>query len=555
MRQLAFSSPIETDVVPDILLLQKFSRISQRIYTHSSMDHVTSEAVHISEFFIALAICNTVVVSAPNQPSQKRHWPSLAQMPVVPLSEFRKILDKFSVRRLSCSPAPSTGLRVTRSESPRIQLETETETEMDTPSANDQSPSLDMPDAMELVSPSITMRREALDVVPCSHHGSFSETQLCYEAESPDESALVHAARAYSCTLLSRSPDQVTIDFSPLGPLTFQLLHILPFDSTRKRMSVVVRHPILKKVVVYTKGADSVMMDLLQSEPTGIKKVDLQRKRFKERTQRYLDEYATKGLRTLCIATKVMDDSEYEEWLKEHFMAESDIDCREELLLQSASRLENNLTLLGATGVEDRLQECVPETIASLRRAGITIWMLTGDKHETAVNIAHSCRLLESTDKLFTLKSSGQEDCEQQIDNILEEIRIGVESKKSCTTSLLKAPRDSASSVPQISVGLIIDGPTLAFALHETAQSRFLQLTTQVRAVICCRATPLQKSQLVKLVRKELKVMTLAIGDGANDVSMIQVADVGIGISGQEGMQVGRADGIVNSQTCYCLWP
>lgn len=94
--------------------------------------------------------------------------------------------------------------------------------------------------------------------------------KLCYEAESPDEAALVHAARAYKCVLQSRTPDQVTVDFAGLGPLTFQLLHILPFDSVRKRMSVVVRHPVSNQVVVYTKGADSVMMDLLRTASEGI---------------------------------------------------------------------------------------------------------------------------------------------------------------------------------------------------------------------------------------------------------------------------------------------
>ncbi|XP_060103343.1 phospholipid-transporting ATPase VD [Heteronotia binoei] len=457
MRQLAFSSPIETDVVPDILLMQKCSRISYNVYERSMGEHMTSEAVYITEFFIALAICNTVIVSTPTQASQK-----------LLIHGVSSILS--------------------------------------------------------------------------------SKSQLCYEAESPDEAALVHAARAYSCTLTSRSPDQVTVDFAPLGTLTFQLLHILPFDSLRKRMSVVVRHPILKQVVVYTKGADSAIMDLLEPEPTGISMLDIQKQRIREKTQRHIDEYARKGLRTLCIASKVMSDLEYEVWLKEHCRAESDIDSREELLLESALRLENNLTLLGATGVEDRLQEGVPDTIASLRRAGITIWMLTGDKHETAVNVAHACRLLEPFDRLFTLKAVNQDACGQLIDNILEEMKICLCPKESHVADLLNIPRASVGNIPQPNIGLIIDGPTLDFALHETACHRFLQLTVRVRAVIYCRATPLQKSHLVKLVRKELKVMTLAIGDGANDVSMIQVADVGIGISGQEGMQAVMASDFAVSQ-------
>ncbi|XP_054845452.1 phospholipid-transporting ATPase VD [Eublepharis macularius] len=540
-RQLAFSSPIETDVVPDIMLMQKFSRISYHIYAPSVMEHMTSETVYITEFFIALAICNTVVVSTPSQPSQKRQWPSLARLPVLPLDELRKIIDKFSVRKSIFSPASSR--RATVSDSTGNFANS-----VDIFREKVPSPPADVPS----VSPDVAMPQEVLNVPAASGPGLQSqpsdESQLCYEAESPDEAALVHAARAYLCTLQSRSPDQVTVDFGPLGILTFQLLHILPFDSIRKRMSVVVRHPILKQVVVYTKGADSSIMELLQTDPTGIKKVDIRKERIKERTQRHLDEYARKGLRTLCIGMKVMSDLEYNEWLKEHFIAERNIDSREKLLVESALRLENNFTLLGATGVEDRLQEGVPDTIASLRRAGITIWMLTGDKHETAVNIAHACRLLEPADKLFILKSDKQRACGQLIDEILEEMRIGLQSKGSHVTSPLRLSTGSVTPIPQLSTGLIIDGPSLAFALHETVRSKFLQLAARVRVVICCRATPLQKSQVVKLVRKELKVMTLAIGDGANDVSMIQVADIGIGISGQEGMQAVMASDFAVSQ-------
>nr|XP_056711067.1 phospholipid-transporting ATPase VD [Euleptes europaea] len=541
MRQLAFSSPIETDVVPDRQLMQKFSRISSHVYAHFGMEHMTSETLHIAEFFIALAICNTVIVSTPSQPSQKRLWPSLAKLPVVPLDEFRKILDKFSVRKLSSPPVLST--RLTPSDSPKNIAE-----KVDIVRPKVQFPSDIMPSPADSLSPDLSTQRDGIKLSSSCHPGFLpepsSESQLCYEAESPDEAALVHAARAYLCILESRSPDQVTIDFEPLGTLTFQLLHILPFDANRKRMSVVVRHPILKQVVVYTKGADSAIMNLLQSEPTGMD-IDARNQKIKERTQRHLDEYARKGLRTLCIASKVMSDFEYEEWLKEHFIAESDIDSREELLLESALRLENNLTLLGATGIEDRLQEGVPDTIASLRRAGITIWMLTGDKHETAVNIAHACRLLEPDDELFTLKSTSQVKMIVQLSLFFCQFQ-GTAAAQSSYLSI-SIPRFSPKE-PRVSAGLIIDGPTLAFALHETVQSRFLQLTARVRAVICCRATPLQKSQLVKLVRKELKVMTLAVGDGANDVSMIQVADVGIGISGQEGMQAVMASDFAISQ-------
>lgn len=371
---------------------------------------------------------------------------------------------------------------------------------------------------------------------------------LCYEAESPDEAALVYAARAYQCTLQSRTPEQVMVDFAALGPLTFQLLHILPFDSVRKRMSVVVRHPLSNQVVVYTKGADSVIMELLSvASPDGAS-LEKQQMIIREKTQKHLDDYAKQGLRTLCIAKKVMSDTEYAEWLRNHFLAETSIDNREELLLESAMRLENKLTLLGATGIEDRLQEGVPESIEALHKAGIKIWMLTGDKQETAVNIAYACKLLEPDDKLFILNTQSKDACGMLMSTILKEFQKKTQAlpeQVSLSVDLHQPP------VPQDSglrAGLIITGKTLEFALQESLQKQFLELTSWCQTVVCCRATPLQKSEVVKLVRSHLRVMTLAIGDGANDVSMIQVADIGIGVSGQEGMQAVMASDFAVSQ-------
>uniref|UniRef100_A0A7M4EY11 Phospholipid-transporting ATPase n=1 Tax=Crocodylus porosus TaxID=8502 RepID=A0A7M4EY11_CROPO len=335
------------------------------------------------------------------------------------------------------------------------------------------------------------------------------EGELRYEAESPDEAALVYAARAYNCTLVGRLSDQVSIELPHLGTLTFEVLHTLGFDSIRKRMSVVVRHPITDEINVYTKGADSVIMDLLLPCSSG-----KHQKKIESKTQNYLNLYAVDGLRTLCIAKRVLSKDEYACWLKSHLEAESCIENREELLFQSALHIEKNLHLLGATGVEDRLQEGVPETIANLRKAGLQIWVLTGDKQETAINIAYACKLLDHDEEIITLNAESP-------------VSRSIGFASFCT------PSSSAHS----KLGLVIDGRTLAYALDKTLENRFLLLAKRCRSVLCCRSTPLQKSMVVKLVRDKLKAMTLAIGDGANDVSMIQVADVGVGISGPEGMQ------------------
>uniref|UniRef100_A0AC11E8Q8 ATPase phospholipid transporting 10D (putative) n=1 Tax=Ovis aries TaxID=9940 RepID=A0AC11E8Q8_SHEEP len=516
-RQAAFSSPIETDVVPDTRLLDKFSQITPLLFTPT--DEPTPdpplETLYIIDFFIALAICNTVVVSAPNQPRQKVGLSSLRGIPIKSLDEIKNLFQRLSVRR-SSSPSLASGkepsgvpnafvsrLSLFNRMKPASPVEEEISQTSESLQGSDNSA---CPTEIEKQNSDAGIANGKVEALA----GQPLTSSLCYEAESPDEAALVYAARAYQCTLQSRTPEQVVVDFAALGPLTFQLLHILPFDSVRKRMSVVVRHPLSNQVVVYTKGADSTIMELLSVASPDGPGLEKQQMMIREKTQKHLEDYAKRGLRTLCIAKRVMSDTEYAEWLRNHFLAETSIDNREELLLESAMRLENKLTLLGATGIEDRLQEGVPEAIEALHKAGIKIWMLTGDKQETAVNIAYACKLLEPNDKLFILNT---------------------ESKGS-----------------GLRAALIITGKTLEFALQESLQKQFLELTACCQAVVCCRATPLQKSEVVKLVRSHLRVMTLAIGDGANDVSMIQVADIGIGISGQEGMQAVMASDFAVSQ-------
>ncbi|XP_014447395.1 probable phospholipid-transporting ATPase VD [Tupaia chinensis] len=541
-RQAAFSSPIETDVVPDTRLADKFSEVTPQLFTprEETTPNAPWETLCIVDFFIALAICNTVVVSAPNQPRQKVGLTSLSGMPMKSLEEIKSLFQRLSVRRssspsLACGKEPSSGTPNPFSSRLSLFARTKPASAVEDEGAQDSSPA-------RCTDPEACMDPEA--GLPGGAMPGPPAAGLCYEAESPDEAALVHAARAYRCTLRARSPEQVTVDLATLGPVTFPLLHILPFDSVRKRMSVVVRHPLSNRVVVYTKGADSAVMGLL-SDGSSVEKRQLA---IREKTQRHLDHYARRGLRTLCIAKKVMSDAEYAEWLRDHFLAETSIDKREELLFESARRLENKLTLLGATGIEDRLQEGVPESIEALHKAGIRIWMLTGDKQETAINIAYACRLLEPDDKLFVLNTQSQDACESLIGTILQELQKEQPAsppRASLSEDLLEPPVPPNSG-PR--AGLIITGKTLEFALQEHLQRQFLELAACCRAVVCCRATPLQKSEVVRAVRSHLRVMTLAIGDGANDVSMIQVADIGIGILGQEGMQAVMASDFAISQ-------
>uniref|UniRef100_A0A8C1QJH1 Phospholipid-transporting ATPase n=1 Tax=Cyprinus carpio TaxID=7962 RepID=A0A8C1QJH1_CYPCA len=462
-KHTAFSSPMEKDITPDPQLMDKVNECSSQMefmrFHSQPLNQIPPDLCDIFDFFIALTICNTVVVSSPNQPRQK--------------STLTKLNEE-------------------------------------------KRPEHDLQHAFSPTPPNFE-KTKAL---------AQDECELRYEAESPDEAALVYAARAYKCALVGRLPDQVTVELPHLGKLSFELLHTLGFDSTRKRMSVVVKHPLTEQITVYSKGADSVIMDLIRPA-TGMS--TLMRKRQRKilyKTQNYLNLYAADGLRTLCIAKKVLSKEEYASWLQHHLEAETAIQRREELLFESALRLETNLQLLGATGIEDRLQDGVPETIASLRKAGLQIWVLTGDKQETAINIAYACKLLDPEEEIITLNADSQEACAVLLENSLHYIQA----------KFLCNPRPDPQAARDYA-GLVIDGRTLAYALDKSLEDKFLAVARSCRSVLCCRSTPLQKSMVVKLVRNKLKVMTLAIGDGANDVSMIQVADVGVGISGQEGMQ------------------
>uniref|UniRef100_A0A8C1E0Q2 Phospholipid-transporting ATPase n=1 Tax=Cyprinus carpio carpio TaxID=630221 RepID=A0A8C1E0Q2_CYPCA len=488
-KHTAFSSPMEKDITPDPQLMDKVNECSSQMefmrFHSQPLNQIPPDLCDIFDFFIALTICNTVVVSSPNQPRQK------LKSPVKTIEDFIK---RFTPSRLTSgsNSSSSSSLATNRSSSHKVGCSL-----LSSPSR----PEHDLQHAFSPTPPNFE-KTKAL---------AQDECELRYEAESPDEAALVYAARAYKCALVGRLPDQVTVELPHLGKLSFELLHTLGFDSTRKRMSVVVKHPLTEQITVYSKGADSVIMDLIRPATDDCK--GKRQRKILYKTQNYLNLYAADGLRTLCIAKKVLSKEEYASWLQHHLEAETAIQRREELLFESALRLETNLQLLGATGIEDRLQDGVPETIASLRKAGLQIWVLTGDKQETAINIAYACKLLDPEEEIITLNADSQ-------------------VHPACTAAVKAAPPFLVHRL-----GLVIDGRTLAYALDKSLEDKFLAVARSCRSVLCCRSTPLQKSMVVKLVRNKLKVMTLAIGDGANDVSMIQVADVGVGISGQEGMQ------------------
>ncbi|KAK4541733.1 hypothetical protein LTR36_007442 [Oleoguttula mirabilis] len=233
---------------------------------------------------------------------------------------------------------------------------------------------------------------------------------------------------------------------------------------------------------------------------------------------KHLDEFASEGLRTLLFAHKFIPAAEYSGWKKLYHDATTSLVNRQERIEAAAETIEQGLDLLGASAIEDKLQKGVPETIDKLRRANIKIWMLTGDKRETAINIAHSARICKPESDLFILDVT-KGDLEGQMRGVNMEFQTG------CLHSVV-----------------VIDGQTLAVVEAEvTLKHLFYTLITLVDSVICCRASPAQKAGIVKAIRARIPdALTLAIGDGANDIAMIQASHVGVGISGKEGLQAAR---------------
>lgn len=373
--------------------------------------------------------------------------------------------------------------------------------------------------------------------------------RILYQASSPDEGALVNGAAAAGYVFTTRKPRSVIIKANG-EEQEFEILNICEFNSTRKRMSAIVRTPE-GKIKLYIKGADTVILERLSKTNPG----------YVDPTLIHLEEYATEGLRTLCIAMREISEEEYKEWSVIYDKAATTINNRGLELDKAAELIEKDLFLLGATAIEDRLQDGVPDTIHTLAQAGIKIWVLTGDRQETAINIGYSCKLITEEMNLIVVNENTHFETKEFLTKKLAAVKGGMVSQSNggSTTALSftdklfrrKKKRRFALGTDGEPLALIIDGRTLDFALEKDIELIFLELACYCKAVICCRVSPLQKALVVKLVKRNIDSVLLAIGDGANDVSMIQAAHVGVGISGMEGLQAARAADFAISQFSY----
>eukprot|EP01130_Rhizamoeba_saxonica_P001854 TRINITY_DN11681_c0_g1_i1.p1 TRINITY_DN11681_c0_g1~~TRINITY_DN11681_c0_g1_i1.p1 ORF type:complete len:1068 (-),score=186.53 TRINITY_DN11681_c0_g1_i1:43-3246(-) len=332
------------------------------------------------------------------------------------------------------------------------------------------------------------------NVTPTFEEGSDIIT---YQASSPDEVALVKFTESIGLTLWHRDLHSMTLK-TPLGnEVQYSILNVFPFSSETKRMGIIIRNEINGEIMFYMKGADVVMSRIVQSND-------------------WLDEecgnMAREGLRTLVFGMKVLSEEEYGDFHDRYLEAKATVIDRDQNVQDVVESIEHNLQLIGLSGVEDKLQENVKPTLEMLRNAGIKIWMLTGDKIETATCIAISARLVSRNQDIYTLSASDPNVAIHKLDRF-------------------RVLKDTA---------LIIDGKTLQLFFNYFPQE-FISSACQAPAVVCCRCSPTQKAEIVTLLKNFTKKQTAAIGDGGNDVSMIQAADVGIGIVGKEGKQASLA--------------
>ncbi|XP_049979535.1 phospholipid-transporting ATPase IK isoform X1 [Alexandromys fortis] len=426
-----------------------------------------------------------------------------------------------------------------------------------------------------------------------------NNNQLLYQAASPDEEALVTAARNFGYVFRSRTQDTITL--VELGEeRVYQVLAMMDFNSVRKRMSVLVRNPE-GSICLYTKGADTVILERLHKKGA-----------METTTEEALAAFAEQTLRTLCLAYKKVAEEAYKQWEPEHQEATLLLQNRAQALHQVYNKMEQNLQLLGATAIEDKLQDGVPETIKCLKKGNIKMWVLTGDKPGGSLallpqntcytwgaapaaglsamspGVGHVPRTTSALPEFHRdhhtarrlLENYWNESEQQRAFKMMTHHNIALvingEFLDQLLLSLRKEPRAlvqnavvdepvmsrmdflQARRISQMwrNIGSsLTQSPSAASKIHESPEVRreraFVDLASKCQAVICCRVTPKQKALVVALVKKYQQVVTLAIGDGANDVNMIKTADIGVGLAGQEGMQAVQNSDYVLAQFCY----
>ena len=415
----------------------------------------------------------------------------------------------------------------------------------------------------------------------------YEKDEIKYMCTSPDDLELIKTAKKQGYKLIETTVDSKTVKIAD-KKYKYQVLKVLGFSSERKRMSIIVKNE--NGIRLYIKGADCEISKRLSRR-------SLNNENFQV-ISNGLIEFSKKGLRTLMVAFRKINEDDYKSWLKQLHKDEQNMKKKQKLIDRLYDIIEKNLTLLGGTAVEDKLQDNVPETIKELRAAGIKIWVLTGDKLDTAKSIGQSCNLISNEQKTFILKirtddeenirnipfqevikffdefqmfinslvkkynldvryfnnrnnnslrsnnNYNQNEIIRELDRSQSDMSHSMSSKSSVTSYINFAVFQSLKEKKILEpFNIIIEAPILnGLFKDEERTENFLRIAYYANAVICCRVSPSQKSQIVQKMKEfDSNAVTMAIGDGGNDVSMIMEANIGIGIVGEEGMSAVQA--------------
>ena len=362
--------------------------------------------------------------------------------------------------------------------------------------------------------------------------------KIIYKSSSPDETAMVNCARYFGYIFSGRDIfNNLYLKDKNGNETQYKILNILEYTSERKKMSVIVECPD-KKIRLFSKGADSVISELITENESLI-----------EKTNNHLIKFAKKGLRTLMIAYREISNEEYLIFEREYQNALNNPSQRNTLLKKAYSFIERNYILLGATAIEDKLQDNVSEVLFSFIGAGIKIWVLTGDNMDTAKSIAYSCKLI--THDFIILEFPEKSKLENITLKLKEFSKIFYDN--TIIKNNTKYEMDNIEIPNRKKYALIISQNELnKITSDKHLLDLFYSISIRCNSVLCCRVTPKQKSEMVKLIRnRQPNTTTLSIGDGANDVNMITSANIGIGIIGVEGRQAMRASDYAISQFKY----
>jgi len=319
-----------------------------------------------------------------------------------------------------------------------------------------------------------------------------------YSSESPDEEAIINQTPKIGAKLLSNVSDEyITIDLGGNERIYRHMAHI-PFSSSRKRMSVILQSPD-DEILVFTKGADSMVLGMISDQDD---------QRIKKEVEEQVNSFAESGLRTIVCAWKSIKQEEYHSWKMKLDLAHLDLENKEEKISEIGAEIETNMILIGAIAIEDQLQPMVPETVAYLTRMDVKFWVLTGDKKETAISIAKSTNVILPDSKVVEIMEGNKQECDSAYEI--------VQSNSKC---------------------VLIISPSALESIFQEDPLALVRIGDKCRSVVCFRMSPYLKSKVVETMRDNTDRVCLAIGDGANDVNMIQTANVGVGIFGREGHQ------------------